>query len=370
MLGSDEFPDGDKDVVLNAYHQAPFPEKYNDHRIKDDDINPEDYWLTEAEIPENASKKERKHFLEHKLTDENSPLIVKKYLTDHKIVAKWFNQQDNGAFDMSLITERGFYDASLMDVQKAKNTTRGISSLGDKGEGLIKNTFIVISKLKYISNETGASAARETALIAANGLSGLAATIAEKAADIAYNKARKRYSVWTTSYLYQLDWNEEIAAQFYTNYWMDKNSIDTSRKEAFENSDIFKFKFIGSQSNQNIILFTGGKDTNTTEKIITKATVRNIEKVFVKLQKTYDVFMPKTPLKMDENEDFYAEIGLKEGVNKKTTFEALELLKNELTGKTTFKKIGVLKVDKKRIWDDQFGAKDDVKNKTAKLKGT
>lgn len=375
MLDSNNFPNGGKETVVNAYHQAPFPEKYNDHRLEEDKIDPNLFWLSESEVPSDVSSKKRASYIKHEVNDENTPIIIQKYFsqqkTANKLVAKWFNQDDKGAFDMSLIGERGFYDASAMDIEKAKSTIRGINGLADKGEELIQNTFIVVSKFKYISNEVAAKITHTTAVLAANKLPGLAATLAQKAADIIYNKTRKGYSVWTTSYLYQLEWNQDVANQFYENYWMDKNSLDDAKKEAFDASSLFKLKLLGEQSNKNIILFTGGKTTNTTEKIITKATIRNIEKVFVKLQKKYEVFMPKTPLHVDDNGEYYADLGLKEGITKRTKFEALEIVKDELTGEVSYNKIGLLKVDRKRIWDNQFGAKDEEeKNKDSELKGT
>lgn len=373
LLETEEFPKGQKDVVVNAYKQAPFPVKYNDHRITEDIIDPTKYWLTESEVPTGLSKKETKKALSKEVNDENTEVIIDKFFKDKKIanqiISKWFNQDSLGLFNMSLVKERGFYDATKSDIKNAEQTVRGVNSILDKSEDLIQNTFVIVNKLKYISNEVAAKAVHLVASEAASRLPGLGAIIAQKAADVVYKKTRKGYSVWTTSYLYKLDWNAENSAEFYQKYWMDKNSGIIEDKKGFKESDLFNLELIGSQSSKNIILFTGGKTTNTKEKIITKATIRNIEKVFAKLQKTYDVFKTKSPIQFDGDE-VYAEIGLKEGITKKTKFEALEARLDEVTGKTTYKRIATLKVNKKKIWDNQFGATEDPANKAALLKGT
>jgi hypothetical protein len=370
LVDSNEFPDGDKEIVVSAYHKAAFPEKYNDHRLKDDVIKGEGLWLEESEIPTDYSSREKKNALKKEINDENARVIIEKYLKNkitNKVVAKWFNQKENGAFDVDLIKKRGFYDATSMDIENAKNSVRGIAAIADKGEQLIANTFVVVSKLKYISNEPAAQLAYIAASDIAKQISGIGAILAQKAADIGYEKARKGYSVWTTSYLYKLNWNKETSAKFYE-YWVDENSLDEKKTADFNKSNFFKLEYIGEQKNKNIILFAGGKTTNTKEKVITKATVRNIEKVFAKLQNTYQVFQTKTPIKSVN--PIIAEIGLKENIDKRSKFEALEASKDELTGKITYKRIGLLKVNKKKIWDNQYEAKVDKKNKNAFLEGT
>ena len=58
----------------------------------------------------------------------------------------------------------------------------------------------------------------------------------------------KGYVIKTTSYLFKLKWNDEMAATFYQDYWTDDANLDEEKKAAFENSDIFGLKFVGQQS--------------------------------------------------------------------------------------------------------------------------
>ena len=47
VVETDKFPK--KEVVLNAFNNAPFPEKYNDHQIGEKSFNPNNYPLTNEE---------------------------------------------------------------------------------------------------------------------------------------------------------------------------------------------------------------------------------------------------------------------------------------------------------------------------------
>jgi hypothetical protein len=78
------------------------------------------------------------------------------------MVAKWFNRDKNGCFNMQLIGERGKYDATEMDLAVAQSSKRGVALLADAGEELIKNTFLIVNDFDYVNKEdlaTGINAA-------------------------------------------------------------------------------------------------------------------------------------------------------------------------------------------------------------------
>jgi len=334
LLESDRFPC--KDTVVAAYYKAPFPDKYNNHDVGDKSFNPKSYGINGD------------------TTSTNLPLIIDKYFIDKKVanlmVAKWFNRDEDGSFNMDLIGERGSYNASEMQAKIAANSARGLASLSDAGEELIGNTFVVVSKLNFISNEIPAKVLYETAKYGASKLPGLAQTIALKAAEIAYNKAREGYSVWTTSYLYKLVWNDSIAATFYSELWMDKSNIDPAKKEMFDNSDLFKLQFVGSEKSRSLV--TGSfKEMRSAERLVEIATIRTIDNVYAKLQKKFDVFKTKTPLYTGE--PITAKIGLKEGLDGGDKFEVLEQVIDK-EGRTKYVRKGTIKVDGKQIWDNRY----------------
>ncbi|MBB5394947.1 hypothetical protein [Mucilaginibacter sp. AK015] len=378
LLESEDFPR--KEVVMKAYHEAPFPDKYNNHAIDVNSVDPTPYALTDAEkITAGTKKTGMAAFGANMLAGATAgivdkdaadmPVITDKIIKDKKIanklVAKWFNRQADGSFDMKLVGERGSYDATEMQANIAKGSARGTASLSDAGEELIGNTFVVLTRLKFISNEPIAAAIREVAKLKANNLPAMFQPAAYKLLDVAYNKAKEGYSVWTTSYLYRLKWNDSIAAVFYNDMWMEKGKIDAKKKAAFDNSNLFQMEYIGSEKSSSLVTFSL-KQTRTEDQIVELATVRNVEHVFAKLQKAYEVFKPKTPIY--SGEPVTAKIGMKEGLEGGEKFEVLEQTVDPKTGLTTYVKRGTVTVDKKKIWDNRFNAGEEVSEKDEKDK--
>jgi len=273
----------------------------------------------------------------------------------NQMAAKWFNRTNDGLFDVSLIAERGTYNASEMEANIAKGSATGSSVLMDAGLELIGNSFVVISKLSFVENEPVARAIRDAVIASAeqNSKSELAKTLAIEGANKIYEKTKEGYSVWTTSYLYKLAWNDSIQAVFFTDLWIDSNNPDPKKKEAFDNTDLFRMDFVGSEKSTSLVTFSL-KEKRTEEQIIELATVRNIDKVFAKLQKEYDVFKPKTPIY--SGSPITAKIGKKEGLEGGEKFEVLEQVINPKTGLTEYKKVGTIEVDKNMIWDNTFNA--------------
>jgi hypothetical protein len=364
MVESDKFPN--KETVVKAYNNAPFPDKYNEHTIGEKSFDPKMFPLT-SEEKSTIYKPSKMGKLAASTKDEpidsmkkEMPLIIEKYLNKEKIanklVAKWFNRQEDGSFDMNLIGERGSYNASEMQANIAKGSARGVSSLADAGIELIGNTFVVVSKFNFVSNEVVAAIARDAAKLAANQIKMPALQFAaKKAADEVYEKTKEGYSIWATSFLYKLVWNDSIEAVFYNDLWIDKSKIDVAKKEAFDNTNLFKLEFVGDEKATGLVMFSL-KEKRTEEQIIEIATIRTIDAVFAKLQKKYDVFKTKTPL--FTGEPVTAKIGMKEGLEGGEKFEVFEQIMNPKTGLTEYVKKGIISVDKDLIWDNRYNAGD------------
>jgi hypothetical protein len=348
LLESDRFPY--KDTVIGAYYKSPFPDKYNNHDVGEKSFDPKYYG---AEGDTSAA---------------NIPLTIQNYLKSKKVanlmVAKWFNRADDGTFDMNLIGERGSYNASEMQAKIASNSARGLASLSDAGEELISNTFVVVSKLFFLSNEGPAKVAYLASELVTNKIgNAILKKGAEMVAKKVYEKAREGYSVWTTSYLYQLTWNDSIAAIFYNDLWMDKSNIDPAKKEKFDNTDLFNLKFIGSEKSRSLVTFSL-KEKRSEQRYVEIATIRTIDNVYSKLQKKYDVFKTKTPLYTGD--PITAKIGLKEGLEAGDRFEVLEQTIDK-EGRTKYVSKGTIKVDGKQIWDNRYLAGKDPDIDTTKV---
>jgi hypothetical protein len=274
------------------------------------------------------------------------------------MISKWFNRSKKGGFNMSLIAERGSYNATDLDIKIAKQTVRGLAMLSDAGEVLINNTFIIVNDFKFTNKEEVAEKIKIIIDEIPEKSSKKGNKDATKTASIAKEGVTffgKGYVVKTTAYLYKLIWNEEIAAIFYYDFWTEDASLNLKRKKAFDISKIFKLELVGTQTAwadvQSTIL-----TTKSNQELIAIATVKAADNVIAKLQRKYEVFRTKTPLL--SGNPLSAKIGFKEGLEKGDKYEVLEQFINN-DGIPKYKRIGVIKVDKDHIWDNRYMAEEE-----------
>jgi hypothetical protein len=355
----DEYPHPYRKMLADFFEKSPLSEKFNNHNLPSRIF----------QIQENQSllnKKAHQGNNDMLFTGDGGLKFEKKEITSYldqnnvarDLVAKWFNRSKKGGFNMELVQSRGNYDASNLNVSIAKATKRGMSSIADAGEELIQKTFVLVYDSHFIYNHQ---------------------FDIEKAKRNEKNKAYSMFSKMTPieaehfifnirAHLYQLDWNDEIATQFYSEYWADDKSITAEKKKAFDETTLFKLKYIGSNKSQVIYkkIFHSIKEIEDFEKnkieILGETTLNAIDEAIVKLQKEHDVFKTKTPLYSIE--PITAKIGLKEGVTKKSIFGVVEKQIDE-NGKTKYVDVGTIKVDPEfPIWDNKYNAGEENPNST------
>ena len=361
VLESEKFPN--KEIVLKAFNTATFPDKYNDHQIGAKSFNPANYLLTAEEkatvyTPSKAGKLAAAAASTAGVSMIDSvakelPNRIGKFLENEKIanqlVAKWFNMKADGAVDDLLIGDRGAFNASFLDTKIANASNDGKELLRQAGNELIPNTFVVVNKFKFIENEPVARLIRDAAKVAA-AKKAPAGPLLDKsyaALDLVYEKTKEGFTIWATSYLYKLIWNDTIAQKFYN--WIDDKAAPAEKKRNFDKSSDYKLEFVGDETASGLVTFSL-KEKRTEEQIIILATHRIIDKVYSKLQRTYDVFKTKTPLYTGY--PITAKIGLKEGLEAGDKFEVLEQNIDQKTGVSTYKSLGKIKVEKEMIWDN------------------
>ena len=95
------------------------------------------------------------------------------------------------------------------------------------------------------------------------------------------------FSVTITSYLYRLEWNDEVAGTFYQQYWTDASAPDAQRIAAFDTTSLFKVSYVGktmtSAGNLASKSFAKSKESQ-----MLKVCTRAIDKSIVQLQRDYD----------------------------------------------------------------------------------
>jgi hypothetical protein len=374
LLESDKFPK--KEAVIGSYNNylnTKFPQKYNRHSVGSETFN---VVITEKDFLEAGYLKDtikspvaimglKKGPLKNEVkwigadsskammfpsSSDSNMVKIGKFMKESNIakqlVAKWYNKSSEGICNYDLVMQRGMYGTGILGTNNQE-----LKDLLNQDLDIVANTFVVINKLKFVENEPVAKVLLIAALLKAEEIK--VPQLKEKAIELAqagYEKAKEGYTVWTTSYLYQLDWNADVFAKFKTTF-LDDSKIDL--KAAWDTTQMFKMKFIGESKASSLVLFSL-KETRTLEQIIDMALTRNIDNVFTNLQKDFVVFRPVTPIK--SGDPLTAEIGLKDGLEPGQSYEVVELLTNK-AGVKVWTSVGSVSVDKKLpIWDNRAGA--------------
>jgi hypothetical protein len=371
-----------KDMVINAYNSNPFPDKYNQHIIQDkkfstdliklsiSDYKNAGFYNDTLKTPLDFIKAAKRPF--NPITKLNAEgtlgvvepskpelinMYIDKYIKEKKvakqIAATWFNRKPNGDMDWELLKERAMYSATA-DEEKS-GTKQNLVDRLIKDVDIIGNSYVVFNKMEFYANEPVARLIRDAAKNEANKqLAGKPAFLLEKALsgiDKVYETTKEGYTVKCNTYLYQLDWNEQIAKTVNNLFFNNNNLAD--RAKIWDTTNIFNLKFVGKTTVFSIVTFKLG-EKRTEEQIITLQVKRTMDNALAKLQKEYVQFRPVSPIASVN--PLTAKIGLKEGLEPGQKFELLKIEFDEFNI-PKYKNFGSVTVDKKApIWDNRQGA--------------
>ena len=355
--------------IYKAFDSLPIPDKYDDHTITDARVidnstiqgvkqNESGYYkatyghqLTAAELKKNALH-----------TEEllNEAEIAKS------MVSLWFGLSgstvSDATFNTALIQSRGQYNANDVDVALALQTTRGLASLSDAGEELLNHTFVLVNDITYVTAEQEAEAAK----IAIGVIGGIfdaftggssGRNLAQTAGKIA--DSFTGFKVKTHSYLYQLEWNDSIAAIFYQFHYTA--TPDSAKVQAFlDDKTTYRLKYVAHEYEFDKKSVLKGQYSRT--ELVRTICARSMDKNIVALGKQYEDFKVKTPVYqvLTDNrgkvEGYAAKIGLKEGISENSKFQVVQRVQDPETGKTRYKYIATVKPKKGQIWDNRYNA--------------
>ena len=371
-----------KELILNAYNNNPFPDKYNQHNISVKNTSTESMTLTDEDLifsgylkdtlsnPMAIMKASLNPLKKLRYLNEDSTLAIiepsekemQKIYADKiirsndvakKVIGVWLNKKENFEVDQDLIIERGMYSASAADMA---DTMFSISDPKDmfKDVELLGNTYTVINSMEFYKNEPVARIIRDLAKAEAmKKLAGKPQVIIDKsmaALDTIYEKTKEGYTVKCNSFLYKIKWNESTGDKIYNTFF--NNSI-TNKKLAWDTASFMEMEYLGKTVSGSIVTFKIG-EKRTLNEIIDLQVRRTLDNAMAKLQKEFVQFRPVSPIL--SNDPFSVQIGLKEGVEPKQKYEILELKTNEL-GIPYWKAVGKVKTSKKlSIWDNRQGA--------------
>lgn len=320
--------------ISDVFVNMPVPDKFNNH-----DLN--------IKILTSADKKEDNETITSFLNNNN---------VARRLVGYWFQRNPaTGECSLDLISERGLYDADYFDVELSRQSIRGEAMLKDAGEDLIGNTFVLVNDIRYVDKQ-------KTAAVASGILRGIGAIagaffgsnitdMANNVSDIVENI--RGFRVIVTSYLYQLEWNDTVAAKFYNDYYIAPGAANEQKRQAFTNDNsTFKLRYVGvKRIDSGQTSYAGVFEPVD---MIRKVCMRAIDKSVVELQRTYDEFKVKTPI-FSVSPNITAKIGMKEGMTEESRYEVLERIKNQ-DGTISYKRVGVIAPITGQIWDNRYMA--------------
>lgn len=168
------------------------------------------------------------------------------------------------------------------------------------------------------------------------------------------------FSVNITSYLYRLDWNDEVAGTFYVLYWNDPSNPDPARRMAYDTTNLFRLTYVGQTSTSAANLSSKSLSSKSKESQMLKVCTRAIDKSIVQLQRDFDEFKVNVPLyRINDDGTVDVQIGLKEGINARSQFDVLMPSETE-DGRMVYEKVGRIQPVAGKIWDNRFGADEDA----------
>ena len=355
--------------IYKAFDSLPIPDKYDDHSIegysiidnstiwgvqrKDSGYYKATYGhqLTAAELQKNAKHTEN---------------LLNQEEMGKQMVAKWFglsgNNVEDATFNTKLIQTRGQYNANDVDVALALQTTRGLASLSDAGEELLGQTFVLVNDITYVTAEQEAQAAKTAMNVIGAIFDGITGgnsgrQVAQTAGAIA--DSFTGFKVKTHSYLYQLEWNDSIAAIFYQFHYTGKP--DPAKIQAFlDDKTTYRLKYVAHEYEFDKKSVLKGKYSRT--ELVRTICARSMDKNIVALAKQYEDFKVKTPVyqvltnERGKVEGYAAKIGMKEGIDEGSKFQVVQRIQDPETGKTKYKYVATVKAKKGAIWDNRYNA--------------
>jgi hypothetical protein len=167
------------------------------------------------------------------------------------------------------------------------------------------------------------------------------------------------FKVKTHSYLYQLVWNDSIAAIFYQQHY---TAVPNPEKvQAFlDDTTTYRLKYVAHKYEYDEKAVLKGEYTRT--ELVRTICARSMDKNIVELAKQYEDFKVKTPVYQVLFDDkgriqgYAAKIGMKEGITDTSKFQVVQRVIDPVTNKTTYKYIATVKPVKGAVWDNRYNA--------------
>ncbi|MBP5668010.1 MAG: hypothetical protein J6X32_07675 [Salinivirgaceae bacterium] len=195
----------------------------------------------------------------------------------NKIFSKWFSRSDDGRFDMTVVYNRGLYNASDADVIKAAAAKLGMAKLKDAGEKLIKQSYVLvlcfgtIKTMDQIYDEMDA-ARRKTAKIQNKEFKPVART-------------KNGYRGEVAGFLYRLSDVPQAMDNFYSNMWIydeDAPDVVAAKRQMFDTTSFQLVKVTQTTTTYEASQYNTGEQKSESElfRMLVNGSVHNLVRDF------------------------------------------------------------------------------------------
>ncbi len=255
-----------------------------------------------------------------------------------QVVSLWYNRKPDGTMDMDRVHERGRFTATDADFLLAQTSKRGNAALEEFGNRLISLSYILVLDLNSIIN-----------------------------VDQGEESKNKGWTAKVTSYLYKIDFNDEVKYAFYDTWIYDDDTeeVKNQKRAAFNQLQIpivpvlkksIAISATQPKADTGLGLFFKPKSTDV---LLKELVQKAYDESLFNLEKSLEEFKVKTAL-FDTN-PYRAKIGMKEGLKTDYRFFVYEYVYNEKTGQAEPKRRGVIRASSQsKIVDNRKEATGDM----------
>jgi hypothetical protein len=329
-----------RQLIKQAMPNVGVPTKFDDNRL----IKPVISQINESAMSESAYNSE----LVNALQQNKIP---------NKIIAKWFNRKSDGSFNMDLVLKRGNYDANDADVLKALSMQRGLSAIDQEAMKLVESSYILVIDIKKVQSLDEAYEMRDNILRAY-----------AKQFNVKYipvKRVMNGFKAQVEYRLYQVNFNDSIAAIFYRNLWIDPfdpADIKSKRKTDFDNFYfplIYKFRtelnISGTQLNPGIPFAPVNQATDS--ELMVEMLKNGVDNFITSVEKVIPKFRIRASI--ISTKPIEANIGLKEGLKTDQRYFVYQDKMNK-KGEIKSNRMGVIRV--KHVADNRENSSGDSKS--------
>lgn len=312
------------DYIRNSAQRISIPIKFDDNSLGVKSISAPYYRDENLSAYSNLSA--FKPQVKQKLLDER---------LNYKLLEFWWGIQADGSYIADNIQERGMYNATDIDVNKADASKVGRAKLGDAGEKLIGNSYILVYEFREIKTMKEIYDAKDAA-----------ARKKAKKNETEFKPIKRSENGFEgeiLAYLYRLSYNDTIQAYFFDSF-TDENLIDLEKLYTVYNNVAEPIKFVsttsasieGTQKNNNPL-------QKTKQQLFDKFVADGISSVISSFGRNLEQFRVKTPVVSER--PIKAKIGKKEGLTPDKRFFVWEYYENS-KGETKTRKKAVVRSKK------------------------